>query len=124
MVRRLTPTLAICCAAAAVAVGGAVADWGKDTKYQAPAAAASADGKVALTIQGFAFSPLTVAAGATVEVTTRDGAPHSVTADQGAFDTKLVDGGATASFVAPAQPGAYAIHCTVHASMHGTVTVT
>jgi plastocyanin len=124
MVRRLTPTLAICCAATAVAVGGAAADWGKDTKYQPPAAAATADGKAALTIQGFAFSPVTAAAGATVEVANRDGAPHSVTADDGAFDTKIVDGGGTATFVAPSQPGDYKIHCTVHSSMHGTVTVT
>ncbi len=124
MVRRLTPTLAICCAATAVAVGGAITDWGKDTAYQPPAAAAAADGKAALTIQGFAFSPVTVAAGATVEVTNRDGVPHTVTADDAAFDTKTIDGGGTATFVAPTQPGEYAIHCNIHASMHGTVTVT
>jgi plastocyanin len=126
MVRRLTPTLAICIAATGVAVGGAITDWGKERPYQsaAPAAAATADGKATLTIQGFAFSPLTVAAGATVEVANRDGAPHSVTADDKSFDTKIVDGGGTATFVAPSQPGDYAIHCTVHSSMHGTVTVT
>jgi plastocyanin len=126
MVRRLTPTLAICLAATGVAVGGAAADWGKEAAYKAPPAAAapSSDGKAALTIQGFAFSPVTAAAGATVEVTNRDGAPHSVTADEGAFDTKIVDGGGTATFVAPSQPGDYAFHCTVHSSMHGTLTVT
>jgi plastocyanin len=124
MVRRLTPTLAICCAAAAVAIGGAVADWGKGPARRSPAAAVSTDGTPALKIEDFAFSELTVAAGATVEVTNADGAPHTVTADDGSFDTKTIDGGGTATFVAPDAPGAYAIHCTIHASMKGTVTVT
>ena len=124
MVRRLTPTLAICCAATAVAVGGAVADWGKGPVRRAPAAVVSDDGKPALKIKDFAFSALTVPAGATVEVTNADGAPHTVTADDGSFDTKTIDGGGTASFVAPSAPGAYAIHCNIHGSMKGTVTVT
>jgi plastocyanin len=124
MVQRLTPTLAICCGVAAFAVVAAAADLGGDTTAKRPAAAAAADGRPALTIKSFTFSPLTVAAGATVEVSNRDGVPHTVTADDGTFDTKLVDAGGTATFVAPSRPGAYAIHCTVHSSMKSTITVT
>jgi len=128
MVRRLTPTLAICCAATAVAVGGAIADWGKEAPYQSSAAAApappAAGGGAALTIKDFTFSALTVPAGATVTVTNADGQAHSVTANDKSFDTKVIDGGGTATFVAPGAAGAYAIHCTIHPTMKGTVTVT
>jgi plastocyanin len=123
MVQRLTPTLAICCAATAFAVGAAIADWGADSTSQPPAAVA-ADGTPSLTIENFAFSALSVPAGATVEVVNRDGAPHTVTAGDGAFDTKVIDGGATASFVAPSDPGEHRFACNIHASMQGVLTVT
>jgi plastocyanin len=123
MVQRLTPTLAICCAATAFTVGAAIADWGKDPK-QPPAAAATADGRPAMTVENFAFSPVSAPAGATIEVTNQDGVPHTVTADDDSFDTEVIDGGGTATFVAPSAPGEYAIHCTIHSTMQGAITVT
>ncbi|KRE78646.1 hypothetical protein ASG71_12400 [Arthrobacter sp. Soil763] len=78
----------------------------------------------AITIRDFSFGPpLEVRPGATVTVTNADGAEHTVTADDGAAFNVDVQGGATASFTAPATPGTYTFHCTFHPSMHGTLTV-
>lgn len=75
------------------------------------------------TIQGYKFPALTAAPGATVSVIDGDGEPHTVTADDGSFDTGSFDGSAPGTFVAPTEPGTYPIHCTIHPSMHGTLTV-
>ena len=78
-----------------------------------------------ITISNFTFSAATVKAGATVTVdNTQSGVTHTVTADNGEFDTGNVDGGSTKTFTAPSKPGTYKFHCNVHASMHGTLTVT
>jgi plastocyanin len=127
MIKRLTPTLAICCAAAAFAVVAAALDLGADTAYSAgPPAAVSADAKPVVTIRNRAFSlsVTSVKPGATVEVVNRDGEPHTLTAADDAFDTKVIDGGGTASFVAPTTPGTYRFLCNIHPSMKGELTVT
>ncbi|MFK8023007.1 MAG: cupredoxin domain-containing protein [Ilumatobacter sp.] len=78
----------------------------------------------AIDIVNFAFAgDLTVAAGAVVEVTNVDGAPHTVTADDGSFDTGTLGGGAAGSFVAPSAAGTYSFICTIHPSMTGQLTV-
>ena len=76
-----------------------------------------------MTIADFGFSPLTVAAGATVTVTNNDGVPHTVTAVGGEFATGLIDAGASIAFVAPTQPGTYSFFCDVHPAMQGTLVV-
>lgn len=66
---------------------------------------------------------MTVAPGTKVTVVDGDDEPHTVTADDGAFDTGSLDKTHPGSFTAPSKPGAYAIHCKVHPSMHGTIIV-
>lgn len=98
----------------------------------APAFAASA-----VTINNFAFAPLslTVPAGTTVTWTNQDSVGHSVTSDTGAFDSSpsncsptqsggcIQPSGGTFPFTF-SSPGTYAYHCRVHNFMHGTIVVT
>ena len=85
---------------------------------------ATATGSQTLRISGFAYgTPLTVRPGEKILVVNADGAPHTVTADSGgAFDVS-VEGKASATMTAPAKPGTYPFHCTIHPSMHGTLIV-
>ena len=80
----------------------------------------------AVTIKNFSFkpSPLTVKAGATVQVTNGDGTAHTVTADdKTSFDTSRIEGGAGKGFTAPTKPGTYAYHCNIHDYMKGSLVV-
>ena len=87
----------------------------------APAASGAAAGS--FTIQGYRFPALTAAPGATITLIDGDGEPHTVTADDHSFDSGSFDSSAPGKLVAPTRPGSYPIHCTVHPSMHGTLTV-
>lgn len=87
----------------------------------APTAAAAGS---SLSIKGFAYSDLTVAPGTTITVSNLDDAEHTVTSDtKGAFSADNVGKGTPVTFTAPTTPGKYTFHCTYHASMHGTLTV-
>ena len=91
------------------------------------AAAGGSSGQTArITISGFAFSgDLTVKPGEKVIVTDKDAVSHTLTGKTGNFDTGPIGGsGGTATFTAPTQPGSYALTCSFHPSMHGTLTVT
>lgn len=128
---RLTPTLVICAGAAAVVVPMLAAP--AERPDSAPSAAAPTDdasssatspaGGVELLVEGFAFAPVSVAAGATVTVVNRDGDAHTVTASDATFDA-FVPGGGSASFAAPATAGTYSFVCDIHPSMSGRLTVT
>jgi len=97
--------------------GGAPAtSAGSTGETTAPAA-----GGATLTISGFAFSPLTAAAGETITITNDDSAKHTVTADDDSFSVE-VPGGGTAELVIDAA-GTYAIHCNIHPQMSGEITV-
>lgn len=87
-----------------------------------PVARAAASGGV--TIGDFAFRPgtLTVHVGDTVSWANEDAAPHTATADDGSFDTGTLARGAGGSH-AFASAGSFSYHCSIHPSMHGTVTV-
>ncbi len=61
--------------------------------------------------------------GQKITIADGDDEPHTVTADDAGFDTGSFDGSAPGSLVAPTTPGVYPVHCTVHPSMHGTLTV-
>jgi plastocyanin len=76
-------------------------------------------------IVDFAFAPasLEVPVGTTVAWTNDDTAPHTVTAEGGAFDSGVLDPGASFSFTFD-QPGTYAYVCALHPNMQGTITVT
>lgn len=80
--------------------------------------------RVVITIKSFKFSGASsVKAGETITVKNEDSEAHTVTADSGdAFDVKVLPG-KTATFTAPSAPGSYAYHCTYHANMHGSLTV-
>jgi plastocyanin len=52
-----------------------------------------------------------------------DDEPHTVTADDGSFDSGSFDKAAPGTLLAPKTPGVYPVHCTIHPSMHGTLTV-
>jgi len=77
-------------------------------------------------VSNFHFSPatLTVKAGTTVTFKGVSGT-HTVTSDPGApmaFDQGVAEGSSiTITF---ANPGTYKYHCSIHASMHGTIVVT
>ncbi|MEP7047234.1 MAG: cupredoxin domain-containing protein [Ilumatobacteraceae bacterium] len=73
-----------------------------------------------LTISGFAFSAAAVTAGTEFTITNTDSVGHTVTADDGSFDVAVPANG-TAKLTIPTA-GSFAIHCKIHASMHGTIT--
>jgi plastocyanin len=76
-----------------------------------------------ITIKGYKYSgAASVKAGSTVTVENDDSVAHTVTGDKGhAFDV-IIPGGASKTFTAP-KAGTYPYHCTYHANMHGTLTV-
>lgn len=77
-----------------------------------------------ITIDSFTFNtPATVPAGAEIAVTNSDPAEHSVTADAGDAFNVEIEGGQTATFTAPTEPGSYPFFCTYHPSMRGTLVV-
>ncbi len=86
------------------------------------AAAGSPASAAALTIADSAFSEASVTAGTEFTIANEDGRTHTVTDDAGAFDVEVPAGG-TAPLTIDA-PGTYKIHCRIHGSMHGTITVT
>ena len=78
-----------------------------------------------ITIDNFAFSPanLIVHPGQSVTVVNHDSVTHTLTAAGGKFDTGDINPGKSATFTAPATAGSYPYVCSIHASMHGTLTV-
>jgi plastocyanin len=74
-----------------------------------------------LTISGNTFGAASVTAGTAFSIVNDDSVGHTVTDDAGSFD-QAVGGGASAPLTIPTA-GTYAIHCKIHASMHGTITV-
>jgi len=84
---------------------------------------ASASG-TKVTINNFAFGPLTLKVKVGQKVTWTDaqmGIKHTVTADSGAFNHLLTPG--TSYSFTFMKAGTYAYHCNIHPTMHGTVVV-
>ncbi|MEU1368327.1 cupredoxin domain-containing protein [Streptomyces sp. NPDC005803] len=121
-------TAVVATVACAAALAGCSGGGGGSTSSATPSpskASPSAAGPL-ITIKDFAFHPaaLTVAPGTKVTVINKDAATHTVTATAGkAFDTGEVKSGQTVTFEAPARPGAYPYICTIHPTMHGSLTV-
>ncbi len=84
-----------------------------------PAAAGSA-----VTVANFSFQPatITVPVGTTVTWTNTDSAGHTVAADDGSFTSGTLGTGAMFSQTF-STAGTFAYHCSIHASMTGTVVV-
>ncbi|MEV8327309.1 cupredoxin domain-containing protein [Kitasatospora sp. NPDC056731] len=94
----------------------------------APAASpssATAPGPGAVAIRDFVFEPanFTVRPGAVVTVRNADTVDHTLTAQDRSFDTGTIAPGASATFTAPARPGASSYLCTLHHFMRGILTV-
>lgn len=88
-----------------------------------PGAAAAPAEEAVVTVEDFAYAlPASVAPGATVTVINEGEATHSVTAEDGSFEA-VVASGATTTFLAPEEPGDYAVFCAYHPEMTGTLTV-
>ena len=126
-VMRSTHRILILAAAAGMAVitGCAAPTGASSSAATAPApASASAAWEASIAIKNFGFEvPASVRPGAMIAVTNTDSAPHTVTAkDKGGFDVD-VPAGATVIFKAPDEPGEYAITCTFHPQMAGTLVV-
>ena len=131
----MTRILTLAVGGAAIALAVAACSSGNSDTAAAPAtatttsaaattgAATSAGGTI--TIQGFKFGdPITVAPGATVTVTNKDGAAHNVVSDDaGKFTTTAVKQGESTTFTAPTAPGSYKFSCTFHPNMKGIGTL-
>ena len=77
-----------------------------------------------ITAKDFSLTSLTVQPGAEVYLVNTGEKPHTVTADDaGTFDTGTVTPGSEGEFDAPTEPGTYTYHCSIHATMTGTLTV-
>jgi plastocyanin len=78
-----------------------------------------------VSIDGFAFAPvtLTVKAGGTVTWTNRDEEPHTVVASDASFRSPGMGTGATYSHTFPTA-GKFDYVCSIHPMMRGTVVVT
>lgn len=87
------------------------------------AAAVGCAAQAGFVIEDYRFPALTAAPGATISITSTDDEPHTVTADDGSFTTRSFDAAGLGTLVAPTEPGAHQVHCTIHPSMHGTLTV-
>jgi plastocyanin len=133
----MTRILKLAVGTAAIAVAVAACSSGNSGSSAAPPAASTSaaattgagtasSAAATITIQGFKFgAPITVAPGATVTVTNKDGAAHDVVSDdQGKFRTPAVKQGESTTFTAPTTPGTYKFSCTFHPNMHGIGTLT
>jgi len=89
-----------------------------------PAGTAPPPGAAVL-IQGNRFTPadIVVKPGAIVSFTNVDNDSHSATFDQAAVVGTPVFTSGTKNVQMPTSLGAYTYHCSIHAAMHGTVTV-
>jgi plastocyanin len=107
-------------AAACLLAIAATACSSSGTKSSATTTAGSS-APAALTIQNTSFGAASVTAATEFTIQNKDSARHTVTDDAGSFDVSVPAGG-TASLTIP-KAGTYKIHCKIHASMHGTITV-
>lgn len=76
-----------------------------------------------VTIQGYAFPPISAKPGAKLEITVKDPEHHTITADDGSFDFGPVEPDQPATFTAPTATGNFPIHCRIHSTMKGTLTI-
>lgn len=131
VMRAINRILSVAAAVSLAAVAGCAAQGGGSavpppvTSSAAPTTGGAVQAAEAvITIRDFKYvGPASVKPGATVTVTNADRAPHTLTAkDVGGFDIEVPASGTT-TFKAPEAPGEYAIICTFHPQMTGTLVV-
>jgi len=78
-----------------------------------------------ITISTFMFSPgiVKVLPGGKIKVVNQDAVAHTVTSDDATSFDIPVPAKSTVTFRAPATPGKYKYHCTIHPTMHGVLVV-
>src|SRR5205814_4420819 len=76
-----------------------------------------------VTIQSFAFTPLTITVGDTVTWQNRDDTTHTATSDANAFDTGQLPPGSSSRAIPFAIAGTFAYHCSIHPTIHGSTVV-
>ncbi len=79
-----------------------------------------ASGTVRIVQFAFVAPTVEVPTGSRVTWINDDPAPHTVTADDGSFDSRQLDAGASFDVVLD-KPGVFAYHCEIHPTMVGTV---
>jgi plastocyanin len=111
--------------AAICAVALALAACGSPGGGRHPAEPGRHRGAATITMQNYGYTgDLTVTPGADVTVVNKDSTAHTLTDKAtGRFDTGVIAGGGSRSFVAPAKPGRYPFGCTLHPEMSGVLTV-
>ena len=112
-------------AASAAAASSTTASQPAPSTAASVAASTGASGSSAVEIKNIAYNPatITVKAGTKVTWTNGDTFAHTVTLDDNSVDSGNVAAGSTFDNTF-ATAGTFAYHCKIHASMHGTVTVT
>lgn len=121
----LLSALLLVCGVALAACGDDAKDDGanaSDTSSTTAEPAGAAD-EVTITAKDFSLTSVTAKPGEEVYLSNTGAKPHTVTSDDGAFDTGTVTPGSEGEFDAPTAPGTYEYHCSIHASMTGTLTV-
>jgi plastocyanin len=95
---------------------------GDDTSTTVPEVEGGGE-EVTIVAEDFSLTSVTAKPGEDVHLDNTGEKPHTVTADDGSFDTGSTAPVAEGEFTAPSEPGTYAYHCSIHASMTGTLTV-
>jgi plastocyanin len=88
----------------------------------ASAGTAATETGVQIVYRAYQPAALTVLAGQTVTWRNSGLGPHTVTADAGQFDSGVLQTGGSFSYTF-STPGTFAYSCTIHPTMHGSVTV-
>jgi plastocyanin len=94
------------------------------TNYNNPSSSSGTPGSNEVFMQNNSFNPgnLTVAVGATVKWTNKDGVGHTVTSTTGEFNSGTIASGGTFTHQFNTA-GTYPYRCTIHSNMNGTITV-
>lgn len=95
---------------------------GTASSSESPSTLAASD--TAVTIDNFAFLPetVTITVGSAATWTNQQGVAHTVTADDGSFDSGDLASNATFDRTFDTA-GTFSYHCSIHATMTGTVIV-
>ncbi|HMN98327.1 MAG TPA: cupredoxin domain-containing protein [Miltoncostaeaceae bacterium] len=115
-----TRTMITATIGAAALIAGAAPVLGQMTH---PGGAAGGEHAVTINDAGYSPAEMVVAPGQNVVFTSTGVNPHTVTSDTGAFDSGTLNKNGRFELAAPAATGVYSYHCTFHAFMRGTVTV-
>jgi plastocyanin len=125
-----TRPLALFCAVllfggvALAACGDDSGDKASDTTATTAGADEGTGGEVTIVAKDFSLTSVTAKPGEDVYLSNEGTKTHTVTADDGSsFDTGNTAPGKEKEFTAPSEPGTYTYHCSIHASMTGTLTV-